>query len=204
MMRILRNFVDVKLGLVANWWHCLPRCPMKLRVRSFTPFWLGKPLRLWSIWAHLHSRKKVATRSFEDLLSRRFPEKDASDEMWETWQTSSTCVPMRENPLKPGSVGRVRPLTNCKERPMWVSLKKPGDGSSCIVLAWQVSNKQRFWLDPFGVMKREEIGKAMRSCYPEFSCPKRHAFGAGIVDEGDPEFDDAGDDASVLMMWNNF
>ena len=83
MMRILRNFVDVKLGLVANWWHCLPRCPMKLRVRSFTPFWLGKPLRLWSIWAHLHSRKKVATRSFEDLLSRRFPEKDASDEMWE-------------------------------------------------------------------------------------------------------------------------
>ena len=47
-------------------------------------------------------------------------------------------------------------------------------------------------------MKREEIGKAMRSCYPEFSCPKRHAFGAGIVDEGDPEFDDAGDDASVF------
>lgn len=25
----------------------------------------------------------MATRSFEDLLSRRFPEKDASDEMWE-------------------------------------------------------------------------------------------------------------------------
>lgn len=47
-------------------------------------------------------------------------------------------------------------------------------------------------------MKREEIGKAMRSCYPEFSFPKRHAFGARMVDEGDPEFDDAGDDASVF------
>eukprot|EP00435_Cladocopium_sp_Y103_P016327 s111_g4.t1 len=46
-------------------------------------------------------------------------------------------------------------------------------------------------------MKRESIGKAMRSCYPEFVVSKRKPLGAGMVETEDPAAGDLDDDPVV-------
>lgn len=51
-----------------------------------------------------------------------------------------------------------------------------------------------------GILKREEVGRAMRSCYPEFVVKKKH-IGAGLV-EGDvgttaPDYPDLEDESDL-------
>ena len=43
-----------------------------------------------------------------------------------------------------------------------------------------------------GVLKRDEVGRAMRSCFPDFVCPRKKAAGVALVDEEaeDLVFDD--------------
>eukprot|EP00435_Cladocopium_sp_Y103_P061645 s117_g23.t1 len=44
-----------------------------------------------------------------------------------------------------------------------------------------------------GKLTRDEIGKSMRSCYPDYVAPKKKTFGAGVVVDELP-LDEAGDD----------
>ena len=47
-----------------------------------------------------------------------------------------------------------------------------------------------------GVLKREEVSKAMRSCYPEYTVPKRRVGVSLVEDSSSPEL--LGDETEVM------
>ena len=49
-----------------------------------------------------------------------------------------------------------------------------------------------------GVLKREEVSKAMRSCYPEYTVPKKRVGVSLVEDSSLPEL--LGDESEILRM----
>ena len=56
----------------------------------------------------------------------------------------------------------------------WIILRRSGltEEQQAVVLARSL-----------GVLKREEVSRAMRSCYPDITAPRKRAVGAGMVED---------------------
>ena len=141
-------------------------------------------------------QKEGGEKVLLDRLDKRFPQKDTSDEMSETLTEIFNLKAADGESLKTW-ISRASELFEKCERKVnvtfpeeargWLILNRSGltDEQKAVVLARSL-----------GVLKREEIGRAMRSCYPDFVVKKKN-FGAGMV-EGDfghtategPEHDD--------------
>ena len=116
-----------------------------------------------------------------DLLDLRFPQKDVSDEMSETL-TEVFGIKATEGETLKVWISRAGELFDrcnrkCKinfpeEARGWLILNRSGltDEQKAIVLARSG-----------GSLKRDDIGRAMRSCYPEYVVPKRRGFGVGLA-----------------------
>ena len=143
-------------------------------------------------------QKEGGDKVILDLLSKRFPEKDASDEMSENL-TDIFNLRANEGESLKAWISRASEAFDKLQRKTNVSFPEEARGWVILHRAGLTSEQQAVVLArSLGVLKREEIGKAMRSCYPEFSCPKRRAFGAGIVDEDDLELAEVDDEGSVF------
>ena len=109
------------------------------------------------------------------LLDERFPQRDNTDEMAETLNSVFSLRAAEGETLKTW-VSRASELfdrcqrkcnvTFPEEARGWIILRRSGltEEQQAVVLARSL-----------GVLKREEVSKAMRSCYPDFSVPKKRA-----------------------------
>ncbi|CAK9067550.1 unnamed protein product [Durusdinium trenchii] len=135
-------------------------------------------------------QKKDGEKIIFERLDQRFPQKDASDKMSEVL-TEVFAVKSHEGESLKAWISRATELFDRCQRKVnvnfpeeargWMILHRSGlsDEQKAVVLARSL-----------GVLKREEIGRAMRSCYPDFVVGKRRAAGISLVEDSLPPEDD--------------
>ena len=138
-----------------------------------------------------------------DLLDRRFPQKDSSDEMSETL-TAVFGLRAAEGETLKVWISRAGELFDnfdrcqrkCKvsfpeEARGWLILNRSGlnEEQKAVVLAR--SN---------GALKQDDIGRSMRSCYPDYVVPKRRSFGASLVEAGDELVANNDDESDAVIQ----
>eukprot|EP00435_Cladocopium_sp_Y103_P029595 s2144_g7.t1 len=132
------------------------------------------------------------------LLDERFPQKDASDEMSETLTQIFNLKAMEGESLKVWISRATEMFDRCKRK---CQVTFPEEAKGWLILHRSGLNEEQkavILARSGGDMKREALGKAMRSCYTEFTAPKRKPFGAGMVDADErPSMDDDEDDPLV-------
>ena len=144
-------------------------------------------------------QKKGGEQVIFQILDARFPQKDVSDEMSETLTAVFGLRAQEGESLKVwiaragelfDSCHRKCKVTFPEEARGWLILNRSGlnEEQKAVVLAR--SN---------GSLKREDIGKAMRSCYPDYAVAKRRSVGAGLVESGDLPDDALADDSDPLV-----
>ena len=151
------------------------------------------------------------------LLDVRFPTKDSADELSEN-MTKIFELKANEGESLKMWISRAGEAFELLKRKTNVSFPEEARG-------WMILNRSGLTAEQravvlarsLGRLTREEIGKAMRSCYPDYVVPKKKTFGAGVVvdelhsedpGEEDPsiDFDDVelflaeGDDEGISEM----
>ena len=128
-------------------------------------------------------QKKDGEKILFERLDQRFPQKDASDEMSEVL-TEVFAVKAHEGESLKAWISRATELFERCQRKVnvnfpeeargWMILHRSGlsDEQKAVVLARSL-----------GVLKREEIGRALRSCYPDFIVGKRRAAGISLIED---------------------
>ena len=117
-----------------------------------------------------------------DILDQRFPQKDKFDEMSETL-TSVFGLRAAEGETLKVWISRAGELFERCQRKCKVNF--PDEARGWLILNRSgLSDEQRAVIlaRSGGSLKRDEIGRAMRSCYPEFIVPKRKSFGINLVE----------------------
>ena len=128
-------------------------------------------------------QKEKGEQVIFDLLDKRFPQKEATDELSENLTSIFGMKASDGEGLKAWisraseAFDRLQRKTGVsfpEEARGWLILNRPGLSSEqqAVVLARSL-----------GVVKREEIGMAMRSCYPEFTCKKKRVGATAVTEE---------------------
>ena len=145
-------------------------------------------------------QKEGGEKVIFDLLDRRFPQKDTSDEMSEVL-TSVFNLRAQEGETLKVWISRSGELFDrcqrkCKvnfpdEARGWLTLNRSGlnEEQKAVILARSG-----------GDLRKDEIGRAMRSCYPDYVVPKRKSFGAGLVEASDETAAQEEDDADSVFQ----
>ena len=127
------------------------------------------------------------------ILDARFPQRDTADELGEVMNEVFNLRANEGEALK-AWVSRAGELFDrCRrktgvsfpdEARGWLTLKRSGltEEQQAVVLARSM-----------GSLKREEVSRAMRSCYPEFTAPKRRSVGVSLVEEAALDLQDPPD-----------
>ena len=118
-----------------------------------------------------------------EILDRRFPQKEASDELSESL-TKIFELRAEEGESLKSWVSRASEAFDNLQRKTNVAF--PEEALGWLILHRSGLNAEQVAVvlaRSLGVLKREEIGKAMRSCYPNFSAPKRRYASAAMVAE---------------------
>ena len=145
-------------------------------------------------------QKEGGEKVLLERLDRRFPQKDASDEMSEAL-TEIFNVRAQDGESLKTWISRATELFDKCERKTNVAF--PEEARGWIILHRSGLNEEQkavVLARSLGILKREEVGRAMRSCYPEFVVKKKH-IGAGLV-EGDvgttaPDYPDLEDESDL-------
>ena len=135
---------------------------------------------------HLDSEKfhkEGGDKVLLSLLDKRFPDKDASDEMSENL-TDIFNLRAHEGESLKGWISRASEAFDKLNRKTNVEFPEEARGWVILHRSGLTPEQQAVVLArSLGVMKREEIGRAMRSCYPEFTCPRRKQYGLSLVED---------------------
>ena len=115
------------------------------------------------------------------LLDVRFPTKDSADELSEN-MTKIFELKANEGESLKMWISRAGEAFELLKRKTNVSFPEEARG-------WMILNRSGLTAEQravvlarsLGRLTREEIGKAMRSCYPDYVVPKKKTFGAGVV-----------------------
>ena len=132
-----------------------------------------------------------------ELLDARFPQKEMSDEMSETL-TEIFNLKIHEGESLKAWISRASEMFDRCLRKTNVSF--PEEAKGWLILHRSgLSNEQKAvcLARSLGVLKREEVGKAMRSCYPEYVGSKKSHSGAAVVETDfmEPDLQQAVDSA---------
>ena len=128
------------------------------------------------------------------LLDKRFPEKDASDEMSESLTDIFNLKAAEGETLKRW-ISRASEAFDKLQRKTNVSFPDEARGWLILHCSGLSSEQPAVVLArSLGVLKREELGRAMRSCYPEFVCPKRKLYGLSLVEDESAGAQEVADD----------
>lgn len=134
------------------------------------------------------------------LLDRRFPAKEASDEMSEIMTEVFFLRAVEGESLKTW-VSRASELFDRCHRKTNVSF--PEEARGWIILHRSGLNDEQKAVclaRSLGVLIREEIARAMRSCCPEFVTPRRKSYAAGLVENEIPDV--AWDEGQETIPWS--
>lgn len=146
-------------------------------------------------------QKTGGEKALFDLLDQRFPQKDQSDVMSEIL-TEVFQLRAHEGESLKAWVSRATELFDRVQRKVNVSFPEEARGWLILHRAGLSDEQKAVVLSrSLGVLKREEVGKAMRSCYPELIVGKKRspaAIAAIEEEEMGPEWDDA--DATIAEM----
>ena len=131
------------------------------------------------------------------ILDARFPQKDASDEMSETL-TEVFALRATEGETLKTWISRASELFDRCGRKCKVNFPEE-------VRGWMLLNRVGFTEEQKavilarsgGVLKREEIGRAMRSCYPEYVVKKKN-IGISLVESPELEHFEPADEFDPL------
>ena len=137
-----------------------------------------------------------------ELLDQCFPQKDQSDEMSEAL-TEVFQLRAHEGESLKAWISRATELFDRVQRKVNVAFPEEARGWIILHRAGLTDEQKAVILSrSLGVLKREEIGRAMRSCYPELIIGKKRAAAAvAMVDEEDelpPNWDEA--DATIADL----
>ena len=119
------------------------------------------------------------------LLDRRFPQKDTSDEMSETL-TAVFGLRANEGETLKVWISRAGELFDRCQRKCKVSF--PEEARGWLILNRSGLNEEQkavVLARSGGVLKQDEVGRSMRSCYPDYIVPKKRSFGAGLIEATD-------------------
>ena len=137
-----------------------------------------------------------------ELLDARFPQKEMSDEMSETL-TEIFNLKIHEGESLKAWISRASEMFDRCLRKTNVSF--PEEAKGWLILHRSgLSNEQKAvcLARSLGVLKREEVGKAMRSCYPEYVGSKKSHSGAAVVETDfmEPDLQQAVDSAEEFHV----
>ena len=124
------------------------------------------------------------------MLDSRFPERDESDELGEVLNEVFNLRAKEGETLR-NWVSRATELFDRCERKSGV--KFPEEARGYMLLKWSGLNDEQQAVvkgRSLGILKREEISKAMRSCYPDFIVGKRRAVALVQDEQGDSPLGD--------------
>ena len=124
------------------------------------------------------------------LLDERFPQKEASDEMSEVLTEVFNLKALEGETLKVWISRATEMFDRCKRK---CQVSFPEEAKGWLILHRSGLNDEQkavIMARSGGVMKRETIGKAMRSCYPEYVVSKRKTMGVAVVDPDEPPPED--------------
>ena len=119
------------------------------------------------------------------LLDARFPQRDETDELAEVLNEVFTLRAKEGESLR-SWISRATELFDKCERKS--AVKFPEEARGFMLLRWSgLSEEQQAVVRgrALGVLKREEVSKAMRSCYPDFVVNRRKAV-ALVQDDQEP------------------
>ena len=172
-----------KLWLV-NKFQTLDKLPKEARGSYLFTCLTGKALETVEHVDPSEYQKEGGEKVLLKLLDARFPERDQTDELGEVLNEVFT-LRAREGESLRSWVSRATDLFDRCERKSGVQF--PEEARGFMLLRWSgLSEEQQAVVKgrSLGVLKREEISKAMRSCYPDFVVGKRRAI-ALVQDEID-------------------
>ena len=120
------------------------------------------------------------------LLDERFPQKEASDEMSEVLTAIFNIKAAEGETLKVWISRATEMFDRCKRK---CSVTFPEEAKGWIILHRSGLNEEQkavVMARSGGAMTREAIGKALRSCYPEFVVSRKKLMGASAVEIDEP------------------
>ena len=121
-----------------------------------------------------------------DLLDKRFPDKDKTDELGEML-TEVFSLKAQANETVKGWIGRASELFDRLNRKTQVNLPEEARGWLLLNRCGLTDEQKAVVLArAHGDLKRDEIGRALRSCYPDMILGSRRTAAAHLV-EGDDD-----------------
>ena len=135
-----------------------------------------------------------------DLLDRRFPQKDSSDEMSETL-TAVFGLRAAEGETLKVWISRAGELFDRCQRKCKVSF--PEEARGWLILNRSGLNEEQkavVLARSNGALKQDDIGRSMRSCYPDYVVPKKRSFGASLVEAGDDQVATNDDESDAVIQ----
>ena len=124
------------------------------------------------------------------LLDIRFPSKDSADELSENMTKIFELKAIEGETLK-NWISRASEAFELLKRKTSVNFPEEARGWIILNRAGLTAEQRAVALArSLGSLKREDIGKALRSCYPEFTVPKKRVFGAAAVSDDPSSFDE--------------
>ena len=119
------------------------------------------------------------------LLDKRFPQKETSDEMSEIL-TEIFSLKINEGESLKSWISRGSELFDRCQRKTNVSFPDESRGWLLLHRAGLSSEQMAVILArSVGSFRRDDIGKAMRSCYPDYVYNKKKVLGASLVEDGE-------------------
>ena len=170
-----------KLWLI-NKFQTLDRLPAEARGSYLFTCLTGKALETVEHVDPSEYQKLDGEKVLLKMLDARFPERDETDELGEVLNEVFNLRAKEGETLR-NWVSRATELFDRCERKSGV--KFPEEARGFMLLKWSGLNEEQQAVvkgRSLGVLKREEISKAMRSCYPDFVVGKRRAV-ALVQDE---------------------
>ena len=122
------------------------------------------------------------------LLDKRFPQKDVADELGETLQEVFSLRAADGENLKTWISRATELFDRCRRK---TNVDFPSEARGWVVLhrsGLNAEQKAVVLARSLGVLKVDEISRAMRSCYPEFVA-KNKSHGISLVEEPEETFD---------------
>ena len=139
------------------------------------------------------------------LLDQRFPQKDKTDEMGESLGKIFTLRAQEGESLKTWIARAIEVFASCERK---ANIKFPSEAKGWVLLhrALLTEEQQAVVLARAqGILKKENISVALRSCYPELVLRSRKTFSAHLVEdedeitEPDLALDEVGQEVEALI-----
>ena len=135
-------------------------------------------------------QKEGGEKVLVELLDIRFPSKDSADELSENLTKIFELKATEGETLK-NWISRASEAFERRRRKTSVNFPEEARGWIILNRAGLSAEQRAVELArSLGSLKREDIGKALRSCYPEFTVPKKKVFSAAAVNNDPSSHED--------------